>query len=185
MKSLIIYTGISLIVIANIAYTTIDIDREVENSLKSKKELRSCKVNKGSFEKSIKLSTKKEAKSFKSDKLFFKNFSKAMEYKTIGGDLPIEVISTIMMNKTANQLITEDNLITENNISNEIQFLDFQVINSITESFVNVESITDTKTEKTADQLITEDNLITENNISNETQSLDFEIIYKIAKPRN
>ncbi|TRX16356.1 hypothetical protein [Flavobacterium franklandianum] len=113
-----------------------------------------------------------------------RNFSKTTESKIIGGEEPIEGVSVNKINKTANELIAEDNLITENNISNETQVLDFNIINSALLDLEIVEFVNTSKTEITADQLIAEDNAITENNISNDTQALDFEIIYKISKPR-
>jgi len=88
----------------------------------------------------------------------------------------IDSVKTNKIEKSADERIAEDNAITENNISNEIQVLDFTVINNSLVDEV-VESVNANKIEKTADELIAEDNAITGNNISNETQVLDFNVI--------
>ena len=49
---------------------------------------------------------------------------------TIGYEI-VEFVNYSKTEKTADQLIAEDNAITENNISNETQALDFDVINKI------------------------------------------------------
>jgi hypothetical protein len=196
MKNLIIYSGIALVVLANSNNTSFDVKREFGVSQDSKKEM---VVNKGSktvvsnaySSNSKKVSSMKEGAALKSGALFLKNFSKTTVNKTIGKEEPIEVISTNKINKTADELIAEDNLITENNISNETQALNFNIINSISEGYEVVEPVNISKTEKTVDQLIAEDNLITENNISNETQVLNFNIInsisegYEVVEPVN
>jgi hypothetical protein len=191
MKNLIIYTGITLVVLTNIDHTSFVAKKEVETSQKSRKEILVGKGFKIEFSNSKKLTTSNNATAFTSRTLFLKNFPKLTENKIIGGEEPIEVISTNKMNKTADQLIAEDNLITENNISNETQALDFDVINSNTMGYEVVEFVNTYKIDKTADELIAEDNLITENNISNETQALDFDVInsntigYEVVEPIN
>jgi hypothetical protein len=186
MKNLIIYSGIALVVLANSNNTSFDVKREVGVSQDSKKEM---VVNKGSktvvankySSNSKKVASMKEATAFKSKTLFLRNFPKTTGNKTMGGEEPIEVVSTNKMNKTADELIAEDNLITENTISNETQALDFNVINSISEGDEIVAPVTIPKKEKTADQLIAEDNAISGNTISNETQVLDFNLINSIS----
>lgn len=94
-----------------------------------------------------------------------------------------EVIESIKSNtseKSADQLIADDNAITENNISNEIQALDFNIITKA-DVFEFIESVNSKSIEKSADQRIAEDNAITENTISNEIQALDFDIINRYA----
>ena len=88
----------------------------------------------------------------------------------------IESVIENRIEKSADQLIAQDNAITENNISNEIQFLDFEIINK-SDVFEGIESVKVNTLEKSAEQLIVEDNAITENNISNDTQALDFTIL--------
>ena len=89
----------------------------------------------------------------------------------------IDIVRTIKIEKTADELIAEDNAITGNNISNETQVLDFAIINRNSVGDEVVESVNANKVEKTTDELIAEDNAITGNNISNETQALDFNVI--------
>ena len=181
MKNLIIYSGIALVVLANSNNTSFDVKSEVGASQESKKEMVGSKssktlVSNRYISKTKKVTTTREATAFKSRTLFLRNFPKTTVNK-IGREEPIEVVSVNKMNKTADQLIADDNLITENTISNVIQALDFNIINSTLEDFEVVESVSISKIEKTADQLIAEDNAITENNILNETQALDFDII--------
>ncbi|WP_269239802.1 hypothetical protein [Flavobacterium limnophilum] len=89
----------------------------------------------------------------------------------------VDSIKTNKIGKTADERIAEDNAITENNISNEIQVLDFIFINSNSIPDEVVESVNTNKAEKSTDELIAQDNAITGNNISNETQVLDFNVI--------
>ena len=89
----------------------------------------------------------------------------------------IEAVISTKIEKTAEELIAEDNAITENNISNETQALDFNCINSFSIIDEEVSCTHTSKIKKTAEELIAEDNAITENNISNETQALDFNCI--------
>jgi hypothetical protein len=91
----------------------------------------------------------------------------------------IEKFSSNKKEKTADQLISEDNAITESNISNEKMALDFKVINHPTTNEDVIETVNFSNKEKTADELIAEDNAITDNTISNEAQPLDFNIINK------
>ena len=177
MKNLIIYSGIALVVLTNIDNTSFYTKKKVVTLKETRKEMDVAKRFKTEFSNSKKLLASKNATVLNSRTLFLRNFPKLTENKTIGGEEPIEVVSINKMNKTADQLIAEDNLITENNISNEMQALDFDVINSNTIGYEFVEPVNISKIEKTADQLIAEDNAITENNISNETQALDFEVI--------
>jgi hypothetical protein len=171
----------ALVVLTNINHNAFHSKKEVKTPKEIRKEIVVAKGFKTEFSISKKLSTLNNATAVKSKMLFLRNFPKTTVNKTTEVDEPIEVVSKTKMDKTADELIAEDNLITENNISNETQPLDFYIIdgNEV------VESNTTFKTEKTADQLFAEDNLITENNISNETQSLDFEIINKSAKLGN
>jgi hypothetical protein len=185
MKNLIIYSGIALVVCVKIYNTSFDTKKEVETSKETRKEMLVAKGFKTEFSNSKKLLTSNNATAFRARTLFLRNFPKLTENKTIGGEEPIEVLSTNKMNKTADELIAEDNLITDNNISNETQALDFDIINGNTIGYEVVEPVKIPKTEKKADQLIAEDNAITENNISNETQALDFRLINKVSKPRN
>jgi len=94
----------------------------------------------------------------------------------------IESANANKIEKTADELIAEDNAITQNKISNELQALDFYVISCNSTSDEVIESSNSYKIEKTANELIAEDNAITENNISNETYALDFEIINRKSK---
>ncbi|TRX21516.1 hypothetical protein FNW25_15755 [Flavobacterium franklandianum] len=187
MKNLIIYTGIALVVLTNSSITLFDKNCGVEFSQDSKKGVVTSKVFKTIFSdenviSQTKETTTKESIKLKSKTLFLRNFSKTTESKTIGGEEPIEGVSVNKINKTANELIAEDNLITENNISNETQVLDFNIINSASLDLEIVEFVNTSKTEITADQLIAEDNAITENNISNVTQALDFMVINSISE---
>lgn len=185
MKNIIIFSGIALVVLANIDDLSFDTKKEVENSKESKKEIKVAKGFKIECLNSKKLSTSNNAIILNSRTLFLRNFSKITTSKTIGGEEPIEIISTNKMNQTADELIAEDNLITENTISNEAQPLDFDIINGHAISYEFVEPATISKKEKTADERITEDNAITENNISNETLALNFSIIDKISNFKN
>ena len=177
MKNLIIYSGIALVVLTNIDSTSFVAKKEVETSKESRKEIVIAKGFKTEFSSSKNISTFNKATAFHSKTFYLRNFSKITTSKTIGGEEPIEVISINKMNKTADELIAEDNAITENNLSNETQALDFDIINSNTIVQEVVEQVNISKTEKTADERIAEDNAITENNLSNETQVLDFDII--------
>lgn len=186
MKNLFIYTGIALVVLVNSIKKPFDIKKEIGFYQDSKKEMIVSKdiktvLSEDYSSNSEKFSSSKGAAVLKSKTLLLRYFPKTTVKKTIAEDEPIEVVSTTKMNKTADELIAQDNLITENNISNETQALDFDVINGNEV----VEAANISKIEKTVDQLFAMDNAITEKNISNETQSLDFEIINKIAKPRN
>lgn len=89
----------------------------------------------------------------------------------------IDSVKTNKIGKTSDELIAEDNAITGNNLSNEIQVLDFTVINRNSISEEVVESVNAYKMERTTEELIAEDNAITGNNLSNETQVLDFNVI--------
>ena len=184
MKNLIIYSGIALVVLANIFNITL-FKNEIETSQESRKESKVAQDLKTEFSNSKKLATSNNESEFKSRTLFLRNFPTATVNTTIRGEEPVVVISINKRNKTADELIAEDNLITENDISNETQALDFDIINGNTNGDEVIEFVNYSKIEKTADQLIAEDNLITENNISNETQALDFDVINKISKPRS
>ncbi|MBX9806391.1 MAG: hypothetical protein K2X95_01195 [Flavobacteriaceae bacterium] len=185
MKNLIIYSGIALVVLTNSNNTLFGVKSEVRVSQESKKEM---VVSKGSktvasneySSNSKRVASIKEIAVFNSRTVSLINFTKIKWNQYNSGDEPIEIVSVNQRNKTADELIAEDNLITENYISNETQALDFNVINSISEGYEIVEPVAISKIEKTADQLIAVDNAITNNNISNETQALDFEIINKI-----
>jgi hypothetical protein len=133
MKNLIIYSGIALVVLSNIDNISFA-KKEVETSKESKKEVVFAKGFKTEFSSSKKLSISNNATAFKSRTLFLKNFPKLTVNNTTGGEEPIVVISSNKMNKTADELIAEDNLITENNISNETQALDFRIINKVSRS---------------------------------------------------
>ena len=191
MKNLIIYTGIALVVLTNIDNTSFDAKKEGKTSQESRKEMVVAKGFKTELSNSKKLLTPNNATALNSRTLFLSNFPKLTENKTIGREEPIEVLSINKLNKTADELIAEDNAITENNISNETQALDFDAINGNTIGYEVFEQVNSSKTEKTADQLIAEDNAITENNISNETQALDFDVIngnkmgYEVAEQEN
>ena len=134
MKNLIIYSGIALVVLTNIFNTSFDTKKEVKTSKETRKVVLVAKGFKTEFSNSKKLSTSKNATALNSRTLFLRNFSKITRSKTIGGDEPIEVLSTNKINKTADELIAEDNAITENNISNETQALDFRIINKMAKS---------------------------------------------------
>lgn len=108
------------------------------------------------------------------------NATNGIDQKRNSTPMVFEEIDSIKINKiekTADELIAEDNAITGNNISNETQVLDFTVINrnSIPEEVV--ESVNANKMERTTEELIAEDNAITGSNLSNETQALDFNVI--------
>ncbi len=89
----------------------------------------------------------------------------------------IDSVRTTKIEKTADELIAQDNAITGNNLSNETQALDFTLINSNSLLDEVVESVNANEKEKTIDELIAQDNAITGNNLSNETQALDFNVI--------
>jgi type IV secretory pathway TrbL component len=89
----------------------------------------------------------------------------------------IESVNKNKIEKSADELIAEDNAITDNNISNATEVLDFYIINAKSIPDEIVESVNQCKIEKSADELFAEDDAITENNISNATEVLDFYII--------
>jgi len=188
MKHLIIYSGIALVVFANIVNTSFDIKGGVEASQALIKEVVASKGFKTipseefiSEHKNV--TTKKVSTKLKSRTLFLRNITKPKGSDFTESEEPIEGVVINKISKTADELIAEDNLITENNISNETQALDFDIINGNLTVYEVIESANPNKIEKTADELIAEDNAITDNNISNETQALDFEIINKNFKP--
>jgi hypothetical protein len=182
MKNLIICSGIAIVLVASSANTSFDAKKNVETSKELRKEIIVSKNYKSEFSNSKMLSTTNNATAFKSNTLFLRNFPKTKMNMTIAGEEPIGLITTDKMIKTADQLIAEDNAITENNISNEIQPLDFDFINSITLNNEVVEPLPKAKAEKTANELIAQDNLITDSNLSNITEPLDFELINRISK---
>lgn len=187
MKNLIIYSGIALVVLANVVNTSFDIKSGVGASQEGTKEVVASKGFKNISSDDTVLSLKqvktmKASTQLKSRTLFLRNFTSIKANDFNNGEEPIEGVAINKIIKTADELIAEDNLITENNISNETQALDFDFINGNSTVYEVIESENPNKIEKTADELIAEDNAITENNISNETQALDFEIINKISK---
>ena len=194
MKNLIIYSGIALVLLLNMyrkSFTVTKREAAQEfNKAVAKKDFKTLLGNEKSIsqEKGTRMPT---VIKLKSKTLCLKSFPKLAINITVGGDEPIAVVSKNIMNKTADELIAEDNVITENNISNETQALDFDIINDNTIGYEWVEPIDISTTEKSADQIIAEDNVITENNISNETQALDFDIInsntigYEYVEPIN
>jgi len=182
MKNLIIYSGIALVVCVKIYNASFDTKKNVDTLKESTKEVLVAKSLITKFSNAKKLSIPNNSKELKLKTLFLRNFPKSTFNNSIGVDEPIAVDSVNRMNKSAEELIAEDNAITENNISNETQALDFDVINSISNGDEVVEFVNIFKTEKTADELIVEDNAITENNISNETQALDFDVINSISE---
>jgi hypothetical protein len=90
---------------------------------------------------------------------------------------PFENVIKTNVQKTPEELIAEDNAITENNISNDVQKLDFNYINIFSNLNEIIEFVNYLDINKTPEELIAEDNAITENNISNKTHSLDYERI--------
>lgn len=188
MKNLIIYSGIALVVFANIVNTSFDIKSGAGASQVARKEVAASKgfktiLSDENILNQKKVTTMKASTELKSRTLFLRNIIKPKGNNFAKSEEPIEVIAINKIIKTADELIAEDNLITENNISNEIQALDFDIINGNSTVYEVIERANPNKIEKTADELIAEDNAITENNISNETQALDFEIINKNLKP--
>lgn len=188
MKNLIIYSGIALVVFANIVNTSFDIKSGVGASQAARKEVVASKgfktvLSDENILKHKKTTTKKASTKLKSRTLFLRNITKPKVNDFTNSVESIESIAINKAIKTADELIAEDNLITENNISNETQVLDFDIVNGNPTVYEVIESANPNKIEKTADELIAEDNAITENNISNETQALDFEIINKISNP--
>lgn len=108
------------------------------------------------------------------------NANNVVDQKRDSGSMVCEEIDSIKKNKiekTADELIAEDNAITGNNLSNETQVLDFTFINSNSIPDEVVESVNGNIMEKTTEELIAEDNAITGNTLSNETQALDFNVI--------
>ena len=164
MKNSIIYLGIALVGFASVSNAIFDTKNEVKAS---------------------KVKTLENTTNVQWTSLLLVD----MHYEKTNATKPVFIMDTVITGdfkiaaaneaneKTADQLIAEDNAITENTISNETQALDFNVIytNSIVDE--TIESVTANKIDKTADQLIAEDNAITENTISNETQALDFNVI--------
>lgn len=114
--------------------------------------------------------------------------TQTLKFYNINRDsIEIEVIESVNKNKiekSTDELFAEDNAITENNISNETQALDFEIINGNSIGVEVVEFTNLYKTEKTPEERIAEDNAITENNLSNKTQALDFEIINRNSNLR-
>ncbi len=182
MKNLIICSGIAIVLVASSANTSFVAKKNVETSKELRKENIVSKNYKSEFSNSKMLSTANNAATFKSKTLFLRNFPKTKMNMTIGEEESIGVITANKINKTADQLIAEDNAITENSLSNETQALDFDFINSITVNNEVVEPLPKSKAEKTANELIAQDNLITDSNLSNKTEPLDFELINRISK---
>ena len=112
MKNLFVYSGITFVVLANIGYTTFKINSEVETSLVPKKEVVLNQTIKSGIANSNKFSIVNESTTLKSKKLICKTYPKSDINKVKGSDESLEVISTIKVYKTADQLIAEDNLIT-------------------------------------------------------------------------
>jgi hypothetical protein len=182
MKHLIIYSGIALVVIANIINKSFDTKSGVRASQPARNEVVASKGFKTIFSEENNLSQKqfttiKASTKLKSRTLSLRNFTSIKDNDFNIGEEPIEGITINNSFKTADALIAEDNLITENNISNETQALDFDIINENSTVYEVIESAIPNKIEKTTDELIAEDNTITENNFSNETQALDFNVI--------
>jgi hypothetical protein len=182
MKHLIIYSGIALVVIANVVNTSFGTKSGVGASQSARKEVVSIKGFKTILSKENSLSQKqvttiKTSLKLNPRTLFLRNFKNLNVNEYNNGDEPIEDVTINKIIKTADELIAEDNLITENNISNVTQTLDFDIINENSTVYEVIESANPNKIEKTADELIAEDNAITENNFSNETQALDFNVI--------
>ena len=174
MKNSIIYLGIALVVFFSASYATVN----------AKNEGKPARVQSAVANKQLIVLTNQSN--------FDKNEFASFDYKLLNSPVTVmpkefslpnttvnfnEIILTNKIEKTADQLIAEDDAITENTISNQTQALDFNVINNNGIAYEEVISVLPNKIEKTADQLIAEDNAITENTISNETQALDFNVI--------
>lgn len=140
MKNLIIYSGIALVVMTNSGNTLFDKKTSVEISEASTKEI---VVDKGlktvlSHQNisNLKRDTSiKDATILNSKALLLRIFPKTTVNTTNTGDESIALVCGNKMNKTADELIAEDNAITENNISNETQALDFKIINKVSKSW--------------------------------------------------
>ncbi|WP_396170464.1 hypothetical protein [Flavobacterium sp.] len=184
MKNLIIYTGLALVVLTNLDNKSVDYMSGVVASQESKKEVAATNSVKAIISTTGQIILTKEVKQIGYSKKHSssRHFSNLDLVKSNYVLEPVEIVSTQNVAKTADQLIAEDNAITGNNISNETLILDFNIINSIVEDYVFVESTNIQKRKKTADQLIAEDNAITGNNISNETLILDFNLINIIVE---
>jgi len=178
MKKFIIYSGIALVVFANISNTTFETKSVTEASKKVRKEV---VVNKGKESFLSKEIISKQIKS-KSQRpsvmnlksLYVDNFSGINEIEIAKNTMQFESIKST---KNADELIAKDNAITENNISNETFALNFDIINGNKIVFEIFDIENSNHIEESPDQLIAEDNAVTENNISNETQALDFELL--------
>ena len=182
MKHLIIYSGIALVVLANVVDTSFETKSGVGASQLARKEVVASKGFKTILSENNSLSQKlfttiRVSTKLKSKTLFLRNFTNLKDNDFNNGEESIEGIAINNSIKTADALIAEDNLITENNISNETQALYFDIINNNSTIYEVIESANPNKIEKTADELIAEDNAITESNFSNETEALDFKII--------
>jgi hypothetical protein len=177
MKNLIIFSGIALALLLNSNNTSFNYKKKGETSQKSRKEIVDGNRFKAKFSNSYSLFAPKVGIALKSNNSTKGNSTKSNAHKFIGGDEPLAMVSICKINKTADQLIAEDNAITENNISNETNVLDFDLINTF---YIDYETVIPSRsnfTGKTEEQLIAADNAITEQNISNKIQPLDYNFI--------
>ena len=134
MKHLIIYSGIALVMLANVVNTSVDIKSGVGASQSARKEVVASKgfktiLSEGNILSQKQVATMKASTKLKSRTLYLRNFTNIKDNDFNNGEEPIEGIAINNSIKTADALIAEDNLITENNISNETQALDFDIIN--------------------------------------------------------
>lgn len=181
MKNLIIFSGIALAIMLNSNYTSFNDKKKGETSQKSRKEIVDGNRFEAKFSNSYSLFAPNVGIALKSNNRTKGNSTKSSAHKFIGDDQPLALVSICKINKTADQLIAEDNAITENNISNETNVLDFDLIDTF---YLDYETVIPSKsnfTGKTEEQLITADNAITEQNISNKIQPLDHNYINTIT----
>lgn len=182
MKTSIIYSGIILALFVNFGTTSFGIKNDDKAyRLISNKEVTNNKseisVSDTVPSKQKKRGTVKPSTALNAQKLLSIKFEKPIANVIAERNELIEITFSFPMQKKIEYLIREDNAITENNLSNEIQPLDFELIyNDLTENEI-IESVAPAGIEKANEDVFAEDNAITDNNLSNQIQPLDFELI--------